>query len=160
MESQSSSYQKLPWIKRIIILVIGIITPQILIAQESAGNGTEHKIIAAQESRFSAISADINTLQNLLTDEMSYAHTTGWTETKSDFLNTIESKKIDYLSIDSKDLEVRIYENTAVITGLADVKLLVRDEIREFTIRFLEVDRQVDDSWKLVAWQSVKNLDN
>ena len=138
-----------------------MVLSQTLVGQDKMSNNAEQKVIEAQEARFSAmIKADIGGLRKLLSDDLTYSHTTGWTETKSGFLNTIETKKIDYLSMDSRNLAVRIYDNTAVITGLADVKVKVGGEQKEFTIRFLEVCRKHDNSWKLVAWQSVKNLSN
>ena len=143
------------------ITLLFLVICQTLVGQDKMSDNAKQKVISAQEARFSAmINADTERLDTLLADELSYSHTTGWTETKSDFLSTIETRKIDYLSLDSKKPEVRIYDNTAVITGLADVKVSVRGEQKEFTIRFLEVYRKHDNSWKLVAWQSVKNLSN
>ena len=143
------------------IALLFLVICQTLVGQDKMSDNAKQKVISAQEARFSAmINADTERLDTLLADELSYSHTTGWTETKSGFLNTIETRKIDYLSLVSKNPEVRIYDNTAVITGLADVKVKVGGEQKEFTIRFLEICRKQDNSWKLVAWQSVKNLSN
>ena len=144
-----------------IIAFIFLLICQTLFAQVEINENAKHKVLVAQEARFSAmINADTESLHALLADELSYSHTTGWTETKSEFLSTIETNKIDYLKVDSRNPEVRIYDDTAVITGLADVKVTVGGEQKEFTIRFLEVCRRHNNSWQLVAWQSVKNLSN
>ena len=44
--------------------------------------------------------------------------------------------------------EVRLFGNTAVITGLSDMKLIWGGKQYEFTIRFLEVSRKVDANWQ------------
>ncbi len=127
---------------------------QITNAQNAKFNVAEQEVLNAQSARISAmIEADIEKLNVLLAEDLTYAHTTGWAETKSGFLETVQSKRIDYLSFVPRDVEVRIFENTAVLTGLVDANLGRTD----FTIRFLEIQRQVDGMWQLVAWQSVIN---
>ena len=129
-----------------------------LCAQNDLGD-KEQEVINAQAARFSAmIQADDEKLDKLLSDDLSYSHTTGWTETKAEFLSTVNSGKLNYLSMSSKDLNVRIYGNLAVLTGLADVKIIHSRGQAEFTIRFLEVQRKSDTTWQLIAWQSVKNV--
>lgn len=126
----------------------------ITFAQNNTIEILKQEVITAQSARITAmINADVNELEKLLADDLSYAHTTGWTETKSGFLETVASRKIDYLSFVPKDVHVRIFENTALLTGLVDVNLGRTD----FTIRFLEVQRKVHNTWLLVAWQSVIN---
>lgn len=123
-------------------------------AQNKSNDIQEQEVLNAQSARISAmIDANIEKLNDLLSDDLTYAHTTGWTETKPGFIETIRSGKIDYISFVPRDVEVRIYDETAVLTGKVDVNLGGTD----FTIRFLEVQRKVDGMWKLTAWQSVIN---
>ena len=122
------------------------------VAQETAYTEQEQEVLKAQSDRISAmIIADVETLNLLLAEDLSYAHTTGWTETKSGYLETVKSGKIDYQKFVPGDIKVRFYGETAVLTGKVDVNLGRTD----FTIRFLEVQRKVNGIWKLDAWQSV-----
>lgn len=110
-----------------------------------------------QSARFKAmIEEDIESLEDYLADDLTYTHTTGRTESKSDFLSTIESREIDYISVVPRNVEVRIYGDLAVMTGLAEIHGALRDKEVSFTMRFLDVSRRADDSWQLVAWQSVR----
>jgi hypothetical protein len=137
-----------------LVTLLILISAHIGIAQNESLDILKTEILNAQSARISAmISADIEKLNDLLTDDLTYAHTTGWTETKTGYLETIKSGKIDYVSFVPKDVEVRIYGITAVLTGKVDVNLGRTD----FTIRFLEVQRKVNGIWKLTAWQSVLN---
>ena len=136
-----------------ISLVIFLVS-QLVIAQNNPSELLKQEVLTAQSARITAmINADVYQLEKLLSEDLSYAHTTGWTETKSGFLETVASKKIDYVSFVPKDVHIRIFENTAVLTGLVDVNLGRTD----FTIRFLEVQRKVNGNWQLEAWQSVIN---
>ncbi len=126
-------------------------------ANSTIAGELEEEAVAAQSARFQAmIDEDPATLSELLSDDLHYSHTRGDVETKSQFLSTIESKRIDYLGAEPRDVEVRVYGDTAVITGLSDMDLIARGERMVFTIRFLEVSRKVGSSWKLLAWQSVR----
>ena len=134
--------------------ILFFISCQFAIAQNDNFDHTEQEVLKAQSARISAmIGADIEKLDGLLTDNLTYAHTTGWTETKTGYLETIKSGRINYISFVPKDVEIRIYGETAVLTGKVGVNLGRTD----FTIRFLEVQRKVDGIWKLTAWQSVLN---
>ena len=117
----------------------------------------EDDVLASQDARFRAmIEEDLATLDGLLADDLHYSHTKGNVESKAQFLSTIDSKRIDYLAAKRRDVEVRLFGNTAVVTGLSDMDLMFRGEHMIFTIRFLEVSRRVDTNWQLVAWQSVR----
>ncbi|RZV34919.1 MAG: DUF4440 domain-containing protein [Chromatiales bacterium] len=129
--------------------------------EEVTGTGAGQSALDAQAARLQAtIDADIETLETYLADDLSYAHNTGWVETKSEYLATVESETLDYLSAEPRDVEVRIYGDIAVLTGLADMTGLLRGEPVALTIRFLEVSRRVGESWQLTAWQSVRFIDD
>jgi len=104
------------------------------------------------------IEEDVDELGKLLADDLHYSHTKGRVESKAQFLSTIETKQIDYIAAKRRDVEVSLFGNTAVITGLSDMTLIWRREQQEFTIRFLEVAHKVDSDWRLVACQSVRFL--
>lgn len=117
----------------------------------------EQEVLAYQDARFRAmIEEDVDELGKILADDLHYSHTKGSVESKAQFLSTIETKRIDYIAAKRRDVEVRLFGNTAVITGLSDMTLIWRGKQHEFTIRFLEVAHKVDANWQLVAWQSVR----
>jgi hypothetical protein len=131
-----------------------------LICQSSVAqnDNSKQQVLDAQSARFSAMmEADVEKLDKMLADELTYTHTSGWIENKSGYLKTVESKKIDYLSMITRDVNVRIYDETAVVTGLVDVKLNYEGKPWENTLRFLEVYNKLDDAWLLVASQRLKN---
>jgi ketosteroid isomerase-like protein len=146
-----------------IICCVAILTAQFMPGQTAAADddSVERSALAFQTSRFEAmIEADIERLDTYLADDLTYSHTTGWMETKSEFLATVESANINYMSVTPRDVDVRIYGDVAVMTGLSDMQGAVGDREVTFTIRFLDVSRRVGDSWQLVAWQSVRIPDD
>ena len=144
---------------RSTIVCAVILLAHFVIAQEAVSDdaGTEQSALEFQSARFKAmIEEDMETLADFLADDLTYSHTTGWTETKSEFLSTVESRSIDYMAIAPSEVEVRIYGDVAVLTGLSKMQGAVGDRELSFTIRFLDVSRRVGSSWQLVAWQSVR----
>lgn len=117
----------------------------------------EQRVLEFQSARFKAmVDEDVELLGRFLTDDLTYAHTTGITETKTEFLSTIASGRIDYIAIVPSEVVVRVYGDVAVLTGLARLRGAVGDREVDFTLRFLDVSRRVGDNWQLAAWQSVR----
>lgn len=124
------------------------------IAQNQSAELLKQDVLKSQNDRIAAmIGANIDVLETFLADDLTYSHTNGWTETKAGYLETLESGNINYITFVPKDVNVRIYGDTAVLTGKVAVNLGRTD----FEIKFLEVQRKVDNKWLLVAWQSVLN---
>lgn len=146
------------------IKLVGIllfISCQFVIGQNYDIDISEQLILKQQSARFTAmVEADIVKLQSLLADDLTYGHTKGSTETKLGFIETVKSKRIDYLSFIPRDVNVRVYEKTAVLTGFIDVKVIYKNEKLVFTTRFLEVQRNIDGNWLLAAWQPVIYIQN
>jgi hypothetical protein len=145
---------------RLSSVLLAAVISAVFVNVANAGE-LEDGVLASQDVRFRAmIEEDLTKLDELLGDDLHYSHTRGNVESKAQFLSTIESKRIDYLAAKRRDVEVRLFGDTAVVTGLSNMDLLVRGEQMIFTIRFLEVSRKVDTNWQLVAWQSVLFTDD
>jgi len=135
-----------------------LMTQFMVVSVAAAGDTTtEQDALDFQAARFNAmVDADVERLEEFLADDLSYTHTTGWVETKTEFLSTVESGRIDYMVITPREVEVRIYGDVAIMTGLSRMQGTVGDRTVDFTIRFTDVSRRVGNSWQLVAWQSAK----
>jgi ketosteroid isomerase-like protein len=144
---------------RSTIIYAAIILAHFMFVQDAVPDDatTEQSALEFQSARFKAmVDEDIETLERFLADDLTYSHTTGWTETKSEFLSTVGSRKIDYVSMVPREVEVRVYGDVAVLTGVSRMQGAVGDREVSLTIRFLDVSRRVGNSWQLVAWQSVR----
>ena len=73
------------------------------------------ELLRLEEERCSAVSAgDVDTLGRLLTDDLTHTHVTGRTEDKATYLAALGGRpRIPT----RRDLKVRIYGETAVMTG-------------------------------------------
>jgi hypothetical protein len=139
------------------LLLSGIIClPWHAIAAETR-TAVNSEVLQTQARRFKAMTDnDISTLESILSDDLVYTHTTGKVETKAEFLSALKSHAVAYRSIEPIEATVRIYDNTAVITGAAAMKVSSGPRSFGFALRFLEVYEKSDGSWRLIAWQSTR----
>jgi len=121
------------------------------------GTAVERQVLEVQAGRFQAmIDVDIEELDVILSDDLTYTHTSGHIETKGEFLTSLRSQEITYESIKPQEIKIRIYDNTAVVTGISAMRISVREQQLSFSIRFIEVYQKSDANWQLVAWQSTR----
>jgi len=105
--------------------------------------------------RFEAMSArDTARLSEMLSDDLTYTHSNGLTENKSDHLHNIAAGKIVYQHMESEKMKIRVKGKAAVITGVVHVQGLYQGN--EFDIRLSYTNAYFKErgKWKLVAWQS------
>ena len=111
------------------------------------------EIIALENRRIEAmINADVQALEEILADDLIYTHKTARLDTKTSFIEAISSGRSNYRSVQRKDVKVRQFGDTAVVTGQA--KFHVGDN--KFEARFIDVYAKRNDAWQMVAWQSTR----
>ena len=115
------------------------------------------EIIALENRRTEAmINQDVPVLEEILADDLSYTHSTARMESKAEFIAALTSGRTEYRSIDRKDVRVRQYGDTAVVTGQAKMHVSGNGRDNRFEIRFLNVYAKRQGVWQMVAWQSTK----
>ena len=115
----------------------------------------EADVLATQAERFRAIvDADAETLDAILAPELIYIHSHGGVDTKDEFIGSLSSGRVDYLEMVPNDVKVRLYEDTAVVTGDISLRVAAGGQEHQVAMRFTEVYVYSDDRWRLVSWQS------
>ncbi len=110
-----------------------------------------------QQRRFAAmVRQDLGAVATAVADDLTYTHTSGDTETKVEFLETLRSRRIVYEQIEPTDVGVRRYGDTAVVTGWSTMHIRADGQPATFQIRFLEVDVRRSGRWQMVAWQATR----
>jgi hypothetical protein len=117
----------------------------------------EQQVLQAETDRFAAmVKGDRAALEKLLADDLTYTHSTALLENKEQFLKSVTSGNIDYVSIvpSEADWKIRVNGNTAVVNGLAAVNVIDTGKDRKIRIRFTTVQANRGGAWQLLAWQS------
>jgi hypothetical protein len=117
----------------------------------------EVEIRAAERQRFQAMMMqDVGALDTLLDEELTYVHTGGELDSKSEFLDLIRSRRLVYESISPSDVQVRVRDGVAIATGLSQMRVRSATGVSSFGIRFTEVYVRRGGRWLLTAWEATR----
>jgi hypothetical protein len=120
-----------------------------------AMNPLAHDVNELEESRWTAmIGADIGRLNTLLSDRLCWTHASGHCDGKAAFLERIASGRVIYLSIERSAERWVHCDGAVVITGTAEMRVVVEGRECELMNRYTNVWVDENDSWRLAAWQS------
>lgn len=95
---------------------------------------------------------------NQQTDKaLSYGHSNGWVETKTDMIKNLETNYISYQSFKEDSIKVSSNGNIANVRFLAAIEASLKDSRITYNLKVLEVWVKKGKRWLLFARQSVKN---
>jgi hypothetical protein len=115
----------------------------------------EQAVRQIEDRRIKAmIDDDFATLEAILADDLTYGHSSGVADTKAAYLEALRSGKTKYLTFDRAPSVVRVYGNTAIITGTATLSL--RGQAAPFSLRYTLAYVMREGQWRMVAWQSTR----
>jgi uncharacterized protein (TIGR02246 family) len=117
---------------------------------------TEQQIKDLQQEMIQAmIRGDATALDRILADDFIGTNPLGHVNYKQHGVEEFRSPDLTVESIDTDDLRVHVYVETAVITGRASMKARFKDqEIKMGAHRFTSVYAKRDGRWQLVASQA------
>lgn len=149
--------------KHILSIAIIIIAISSLALGQTAGkegnlhSKTAQEIRQIDNERIQAmLRGDTATLNRILSDDLTYTHSSGRTETKQQFIDGIKSGARKYEMLETDEVQVRVYGEGAVVTGRAKVKVNSGGQANNFQIRFTSVYINQQGRWQFAAWQSTR----
>ena len=102
------------------------------------------------------IAADKSALEAGVSDQLSFGHISGRTETKAEFVNNILDKKPIYKSITLSDTTLSVVGNNAIARYTAAVDLVAGGKDISIKVGVMTVWVKEGATWKLLAHQSFK----
>ena len=96
-------------------------------------------------------------LTKLLADDVSYGHSNGLIQSRAQLISDVMSGTQDYKSIEPSDMNIRVYDNSAVVTMKSKIIMTMQGKALDLSMNVLLNWVYKDNDWKLVARQSVKN---
>jgi Domain of unknown function (DUF4440) len=142
--------------KYLFISFLTVLTNAFVFGQNSATEDLV-KNLAKRQLQWT-ISGQLDSLEASLDDRLKFIHSNGWIQTKKDVIDDLRSKKLIYEKIEISEMDVRIFENTAIIigkgkfTGLNTQKPFVSD------LLFTEVFVKSKGRWLLAGRHANKFL--
>ncbi len=100
------------------------------------------------------VAADIDALETLLSDTLTWTHSSARQDTKASFLAGLRAADTRYLEINRSEERVRVHGDVAVLTGVADMRASIKGEEKQLRNRYTNVWAKSGARWQMVAWQS------
>lgn len=140
-----------------IVFILFLLLPVALNVKAQNNNDTKTQVMMKMLSLKNALlSKDSITLSAILSDDITYGHSTGIVQTKAQLIRDIMSGVQDYKSIEPSDMNVRLYDNTGVVTLKLKVNVAYGGKPLNLNMNATLTWVKMNDDWKLVARQSVK----
>lgn len=115
-------------------------------------------VLEADDRRRAATAAgDAATLSDLMSEAFTYTHFNGFREGRDSYVGRVaDGGSVEYISLDRRDAEVRLFGDVAVIDGRASMtyRPLAEDKPRTIHNLYLAVWRHDAGGWRIEAYAS------
>jgi ketosteroid isomerase-like protein len=110
-------------------------------------------VLAAEDARYRAmLDADLDTLDRLCADELSYAHSSGVRDTKQEYFAKVRSGYYVYHRIDHPVERIEVLGDTAMVVGRMTADLSVDGTPKTIDNLALAVWARTAGGWRLLAY--------
>lgn len=145
--------------KYIAVGWLGVTVAATSLAQSRVG--AEKELIRIQNEWATArIKGDVAFLEHLYAKEFRITSMNGSVVTRDADIGVFRSGEMKPESIVDEDMKVSVYDNTAIVTGVENVKGAYKGNFGQFALRFTNVYVWRDGRWQLVTHQSTPILAN
>ncbi len=111
---------------------------------------------AVEKLRKAMIDADKTTLENIAADSLSYGHSGGKVENKTEFVENIASGKSDFVTIDLSEQTISVTGNNAIVRHILNAATNDGGKPGTVKLKVLLVWVKEKGQWKLLARQAIK----
>jgi hypothetical protein len=139
-------------------LMLGLPTyPRSTTARSDGADKIQAQVLQVEKDRVQALTQnDFVALDRILSDDLLYTHSSGVTETKTEYLGQLKSGTLKYVSVEHRDVRVRHYGSTALLTGKTRIKAVARGQEINNDLTFIIVYVKQKGAWRAVSWQSTR----
>ena len=140
-------------IKRYFSILMFCVISTALVAQSA----DEKEVAAAVETLHKAmIDASKSGLEAITADNLSYGHSSGKMENKSEFVEALVSGKSDFTAIAISDQTIKITDKTAIVRHALKGETLANGTPGTVSLQVILVWIKQKSDWKLLARQAIK----
>ncbi len=118
------------------------------------GSSVEEQIKKMEQDRAAAVvKADVATLEGLTSDDYILINANGRVSDKATTMNDIKTGVIKLTANEVSDMKVRVYGDTAVVTGKSSAKGTIGGRELKGPVMFTRVYVKMKGKWQSVAFQ-------
>jgi uncharacterized protein DUF4440 len=127
-------------------------------AQEAASSPVAKELLPLEKARVDTLcKGDLPGLEKFFASDLTYVHSNGLQETRTEFLDKLRTGERKYVSMEhDPGVAVRSYGDVAILTGSSKVQVIVKGQTQNVHLRFTEAWQRHGKQWQVVAWHATK----
>jgi ketosteroid isomerase-like protein len=143
--------------RRIAMLAVAFVFVLAAFGGAAAAQNTEDEIKKLETDRAAAvIKGDMTLVEKQTSDDYTLINMNGQMANKQQMLDAFKSGKSKLSMNEISDMKVRVYGNTAVVTGKSNVKGMMAGKDATGQVMFTRVYVKKDGRWQSVALQQTR----
>ena len=140
---------------KFLIIFFGAVL--LLIHPAQAQTKSEKAVAATVENfRMALINPDSTTLSKLVTDDLTYGHSSGKIEDKKTFMHTLLTGQSDFVTVDLTDQTIIVHGKTAIVRHILSAATNDNNKPGTVKLAVLTVWVKEHHQWRLLARQAVR----
>jgi len=143
--------------KSIWVLLALTFLPLAQAAGEACSPINREEVLQAEDARYAAqMGDDYAAMDKLFSPELVYIHTSSVLDSKASYIESMHSGAVKYKVMRRSDVTVRHFGCIAIINGIGDYDVRVKDNDINVVLRFTSIWQKTNDGLKFVSWQSTR----
>ncbi len=135
-------------------LTLSFLTASVIVLAQTTDE--EKLTVTVKEFHQALIKKNTVSINQQTDKALSYGHSNGWVETKTDLIKDLETGYISYQGFKEDSITVLINGPMANVRFLADVTATMKGATTNFHLKVLEVWVKKSNRWVMFARQAVK----
>jgi ketosteroid isomerase-like protein len=138
------------------LLATSLLAPAAARSQAADTAQIANGVLKAEDSRFEAmVLADTARLKTTMAEGLTYVHSSGRLETRTEYLTAVASGALQYQEFTVRKRYVHVLgPEAAAVAGLAHARATAGGRPIDVDVRYLAVYQRVAGQWRLLAWQT------
>jgi hypothetical protein len=137
-----------------VVLCIGGLGPAL--AQECAPPDAAEVLHAEQQRLSAQMKNDLDTMAQLLDDELVYVRNSAVVDSKTSYLHSIRKGDTVYEFIEHSNDSVRIYGCVAILIGQGKYDVRIGQKPLKLMLRYHSVWQKTKGQLRMVSWQATR----
>ena len=143
--------------KRWALVILGTALASAWGGATARAGDVEAAVLAAHDRRIAAtIAGDVAAVAAMMTDDLTYTHSSGVEESKAEFLDGLKNGKYVYREITPRGRKVRVHGDAAIVSGPCHVVIEPGGKRTEIDLYFTELYVKEAGQWRMALWQSTR----
>lgn len=120
-------------------------------------NDAQEAVFAAHEKRrLATLNGEADTVDSMMTDDLTFTHANAVVENKEQFIEALESRRLQYQAITDEDTLVRVHGNTGVVSGTCRILVDASGTLIDIRVRYSELWVKESETWKMLLWHATE----